>query len=60
MNYKYLLSTEEIKKNYQVDEVPAFFVLDGKRVIRKIIYGYGEGTTGKEIRDAINELISKN
>jgi thiol-disulfide isomerase/thioredoxin len=57
LNYKYLLSTEEIKKSYQVNEVPAFFLLDEKRMIRKVILGYGEGTTDKEIRDAINELI---
>jgi len=57
LNYKYLLSTEEIKKNYQVNEVPAFFILDEKRIIRKVILGYGEGPTDKEIRDAINELI---
>ena len=57
LNYKYLISTEEIKKSYQVNEVPAFFILDENRIIRKVILGYGEGTTDQEIRDAINELI---
>jgi len=57
LNYKYLISTEEIRKSYQVNEVPAFFILDENRIIRKIILGYGEGTTDKEIRDAIEELI---
>ncbi len=57
LNYKYLISTEEIKKSYQVNEVPAFFILDENRIIRKVILGYGEGTTDKEIRDAIEELI---
>jgi len=37
--------------------VPAFSILDENRIIRKVILGYGEGTTDKEIRDAINELI---
>jgi len=57
LNYKYLISTEEIKKSYQVNEVPAFFIIDENRIIRKVILGYGEGTTEKEIRDAIEELI---
>ena len=57
LNYKYLISTEEIRKSYQVNEVPAFFIIDENRIIRKVILGYGEGVTDKEIRDAIEELI---
>jgi len=57
LNYKYLISTEEIRKSYQVNEVPAFFIIDENRIIRKVILGYGEGVTEKEIRDAIEELI---
>ena len=53
LNYKLLLSTEQTTKDYQVKAVPAFFILDKDRVIRKIIRGYEEGTTDKEIRDAI-------
>lgn len=57
LNYKYLISTEEIKNSYQVTAVPAFFILDKNRIIRKVILGYGEGTTDKEIINAIEELI---
>jgi thiol-disulfide isomerase/thioredoxin len=57
LNYKFLLSTEEITKDYQVRGVPVFYILDENRVIRKIIWGYAKGTTDKEIKDAINELI---
>jgi thiol-disulfide isomerase/thioredoxin len=57
LNYRFLLSTEEITKDYQVRGVPVFYILDENRVIRKIIWGYGNGTTDKEIKDAINELI---
>lgn len=57
LNYKYLISTEEIRNSYQVTAVPAFFILDKNRIIRKVILGYGEGTTDKEIRNAIEELI---
>jgi len=57
LNYKYLISSKEVVKDYQVRGVPALFILDEKRVIRRIIYGYEKGTTDKEIRDMIKSLI---
>ena len=48
---------EDITKSYQVHSVPVFYILDKNRAIRKVIRGYAVETTGKEIRDAINELI---
>jgi len=56
-NYKFLMSTKEVTNSYQIKSVPVFFILDRHRVIRKVITGYGIGTTDKRIRDAINELI---
>ncbi len=57
LNYKFLLATEEVTKSYQVNGVPAFYILDKNRVIKKIIVGYDKETTDKEITDAIKELI---
>jgi len=57
LNYSLLKSTKGITESYQVNGVPSFFILDKERVIRKIIRGYEVGTTDKEIRDAVNELI---
>lgn len=57
LNYKLLISTEEITKSYQVLMVPAFFILDKNRVIRKMITGYEKDITDKEIRDVIKKLI---
>jgi thiol-disulfide isomerase/thioredoxin len=57
LNYMFLISNKEVNKDYQVKEVPAFYILDKNRVIRKIIVGYDKGTTDKEIKDVINELI---
>jgi len=57
LNYKFLISTDLVTKDYQIETVPAFYLLDKHRLIRKIIRGYGEETTSKEIKDAINELI---
>ena len=57
INYTFLMSTKDVTKSYEVKSVPVFFILDENRVIRKVIRGYGEGSTDKKIRDAINELI---
>jgi thiol-disulfide isomerase/thioredoxin len=59
INYKFVMSTKEVTRSYQIRSVPVFFILDKQRVIRKVIRGYGEGSTDKEIRDAINQLIEK-
>ena len=57
LDYKFLISNEEVSKDYQVRGVPAFYVLDEKRVIHRIIQGYGKETTDKEISDIINDLL---
>jgi thiol-disulfide isomerase/thioredoxin len=56
-NYKFVMSTKDVTNSYQIRSVPVFFILDENRVIVKVLNGYGEGSTDKEIRDAINELI---
>jgi len=56
-NYKFLMSTKDVTKSYHIRSVPVFFILDENRVIKKSINGYGEGSTDKEIRDTINDLI---
>jgi thiol-disulfide isomerase/thioredoxin len=56
-NYKFLMSTKDVTGNYKIKSVPVFFILDENRVIKKVINGYGEVSTDKEIRDAINDLI---
>lgn len=57
IHYKFLMSTTELNETYQLKSVPTFFILDNKRLIRKIITGYGKGITDKEIRTIIDELI---
>jgi thiol-disulfide isomerase/thioredoxin len=56
-NYKFLMSTKDVTGNYKIKSVPVFFILDENRMIKKVINGYGEVSTDKEIRDAINDLI---
>jgi thiol-disulfide isomerase/thioredoxin len=56
-DYKFLMSTDEVNKDYNIISVPVFFILDKNHVIKKIITGYGEGTTDQEIREIINRLI---
>jgi len=57
LNYRFLMSTPEVTKSYKVSGVPAFYIIDEKRIIRKIILGYGKGTTDMEIRDIIKSML---
>jgi len=57
LTHLFLLSEDAVTKAYGVKSVPQFFILDDKRVIRKVISGYSKDVTDKEIRAAINALI---
>jgi len=57
LNYKFLKSEEDVSLAYEVTSVPSFFILDEHRVIRKVISGYGEGSTDKKIIETIEELL---
>jgi peroxiredoxin len=59
LNHKYLISSSEVVKDYQVRGVPVFFILDENRIIRRIVHGYEKETTDKEIRDIVNDLLVK-
>jgi hypothetical protein len=51
-------ATENILKDYQTGRsAPWFFILDENRIIRKIVQGYSLERTGKEISQAIHELM---
>ena len=58
-NYTFLLSNEEVLKKYSITSFPFFFILDENRIITNVINGYRPRETDKEIRTAINDLISK-
>jgi len=58
MNYPMLSGTDEVIKDYQTGgAAPVFFVLDEKRVIRKVMTGYSKDTTDGEVSEAIAELL---
>ena len=58
LNYRILSGTSDLAKEYQTGGfAPFFFILDDQRIIRKVIRGYSKGTTEKEIKDAIAELL---
>lgn len=57
LNYNILKASDKIITEYQVQGVPAFYLVDENRVIRKVIFGYEKGETDKEIRDAVRELL---
>lgn len=58
LNYRMLGATDQVLKDYKTEgAAPVFFILDDKRVIRKVINGYGKESTDREIVKAIEELI---
>jgi len=59
LTHLFLLSEEEVTKAYGVKSVPVFFILDEKRLIRKVINGYSKETTDSEIREAIDTLMKE-
>jgi thiol-disulfide isomerase/thioredoxin len=57
MTYRFLVSKHEINDKYKIQGVPSFFILNEKRIIKKVIVGYQKGDTDKKIIEAINELL---
>lgn len=57
MEYRFLMSSQEVTKSYHIEAVPTFFILDENRVIRKVIRGFRIGSTDTMIRASINNLI---
>jgi thiol-disulfide isomerase/thioredoxin len=57
MTYRFLMSNRKVTKNYQIEAVPTFIILDEDRVIRKVIRGYRTGSTDSMIHQSINSLL---
>lgn len=58
LNYTILNANDQVIKDYQTgNAAPFFFILDEHHIIRKVIRGYGNERTNKEIMDAITELL---
>lgn len=57
MTYRFLVSEKETNDKYKVQGVPSFFILDGKRIVRKVIVGYQREETDKEIRKIIDDML---
>ena len=56
-DYKFLLSTKEVLKGYNIESFPVFFILDEDRIIMKVIEGYSIGDTDNQIKKTINSLL---
>jgi thiol-disulfide isomerase/thioredoxin len=57
ITWPYLIADPEVKENYGIRSVPKFFILDGQRVIRKIISGFDKEKTCAEIREALDKIM---
>ena len=56
INYKFLLSTKNVLEDYKIKSFPVFFILDKNFIVKKVINGYGSGSTDAEINTIINEM----
>ena len=59
IHYKYLICNHEVKQKYGIQSVPKFFVLDEKRVIRKIITGFDREKSYVELKETVDQLINE-
>ncbi|PLX24830.1 MAG: TlpA family protein disulfide reductase, partial [Salinivirgaceae bacterium] len=59
IDYAFIQSSEQVLKDYAVSSFPIFYFLNENREIVKIIRGYSEGKTDKEINSIINEMIKE-
>jgi len=57
ISYKFLKSDKPVLKAYAIRSFPVFFFLDKDLIIRKVLNGYGRGTTDTEINDIIGKMI---
>ena len=59
INYKYLICNNEVRLKYGIQSVPRFYILDEKRVVRKIITGFDKERTYVELQEAIDQLVNE-
>jgi thiol-disulfide isomerase/thioredoxin len=57
IGWPYLAGDPEVKEKYAIRSVPKFFILDERRVIRKIISGFDRERTCAEIREAVDNIL---
>jgi thiol-disulfide isomerase/thioredoxin len=57
IRYPFFLTSGDATKKYHIHAVPTFFILDKNRRIIKIIHGYKKGSTGRDIKDAVDSLL---
>jgi len=57
LNYPFLVGNTNLKENYKIQGVPAFFILDENRIIKKVNVGYKKGETEKTIIESIDALL---
>lgn len=59
INYKYLICNSEVKLKYGIQSVPRFYILDGKKVVRKIITSFDKERTYIELQEAITQILNE-
>ena len=57
--FPFLKSDDYIAENYKIAGVPAFFIIDKNKTIRKIFNGYDENNSDRLIQEYIDELLKE-
>jgi peroxiredoxin len=57
IGWPYLVGDTDVKEKYAIHSVPKFFILDRRRVIRKIISGFDKEKTCSEIKEIVDQLV---
>lgn len=57
--FPFLKSDDETITNYKIGGVPAFFIIDKNKTIRKIFNGYDENNSDRLIQEFIDELLKE-
>jgi thiol-disulfide isomerase/thioredoxin len=58
LTYPFIRATEEMLDTYKTGgSAPWIFLLDRSHFVRKSFFGFDEGTTDQEIRNAIREMM---
>jgi len=59
IDYLLVIGNQEVTQRYANRSVPQFFVMDERRVIRRIIDGFDKGKTCAELSEIVNQLVNE-
>jgi hypothetical protein len=59
LNFSIVPADSKMLNDYAISSVPTFFVLDSKKIIKKILTGYTKSATDSAMTNLVSKLIAK-